>query len=75
MTHAMDAAIASVAGLPASAGAGPGLEELRAAWGHYASPGVRVAVVGPFNQGKSTLLNALLGSRPSLWTSFPARAG
>jgi hypothetical protein len=75
MTHAMDAAIASVAGLPASAGAGPGLEALRAAWGHYTSPGVRVAVVGPFNQGKSTLLNALLGSRALPVDIVPSTGG
>ncbi|NET59016.1 MAG: dynamin [Symploca sp. SIO2E6] len=30
---------------------------------HFENPGFRIAVFGPFNYGKSTLLNALLGKR------------
>jgi len=30
---------------------------------HFDNPGFRIAVFGPFNYGKSTLLNALLGKR------------
>jgi hypothetical protein len=41
----------------------PSLPELEAACEHYARAELRVAVLGPFNQGKSTLLNALLGGR------------
>jgi hypothetical protein len=41
--------------------AAPSLADLEAACEHYHRPELRVAVLGPFNQGKSTLLNAVLG--------------
>jgi Dynamin family len=73
MTPAMDAAIAAAAGLCAEPDAP--LAELRAAWRHYTSEGVRVAVVGPFNHGKSTLLNALLGTRALPVDVVPSTGG
>lgn len=39
------------------------VDRLRVTWSRLSSPGVRVIVVGEYKQGKSSLINALLGFR------------
>jgi predicted GTPase len=39
------------------------IQDVRSVCQHFANPVFRIAVFAPFNHGKSTLLNALLGNR------------
>jgi hypothetical protein len=41
----------------------PIYREVMAAIAHFTNPNFRIAVFGPFNYGKSTLINALMGDR------------